>query len=321
MVNIKNNKMKKILIILVLIVCGFCNAQSQPEYFEQKIIATKAHLGGFSRVNLIIDDANGDNEITKPLIVVEGFDPGRKIIPEEKYGITNYDDFKFTISQSNSNSLINLIENKNIKEYDIIYVDWENGVDYMERNAYALEEVIKWVNTQKAAANSTEPNVILGQSMGGVIARWALADMEENSITHDTRLFISHDAPQQGANVPLSLQYFYRHVKNLTLEFPILGYANVYLALSGETTINGYLSLLDQPATKQLLQNRSNLNYTLENTDHNSFYNQLKTKGLNGSGGYPKLTQRNVAISNGSECGDIQNFNTWDNLLFIKALV
>ncbi|MDB2385647.1 hypothetical protein N9V96_04170 [Polaribacter sp.] len=140
--------------------------------------------------------------------------------------------------------------------------------------------------------------------------------MEERNLVHDTRLFISHDAPQQGANVPLSLQYLYRHAGNLQMDIPVIGVVDTYLSLFGERTTASYLTLLDEPATTQLLNNRFTTTYSLDNNPHDTFYNNLRTKGLPGSGGYPTLT-RNVAISNGSECGNLQNFAPGSDLLNI----
>lgn len=172
--------MKIKLTIIAVLYMAICNAQTIEEmYNTESITGNIAHLGEVATANLVIDDANGDNEITKPLIVVEGFDPGTIINTENPYGETDYEDFIRTLEFSSSTNLRNLIWDENNKDYDIIYVDWENGVDFLERNAFALESVIEWVNTEKNRVGSTEPNVILGQSMGGVIARWALADMEE----------------------------------------------------------------------------------------------------------------------------------------------
>src|SRR5690606_13123572 len=63
-----------------------------------------------------------------------------------------------------------------------------------------------------------QPNVVLGQSMGGVIARWALRDMEDKGQNHQTRLFISYDAPHQGANVPQGYQHLARHARDLYIK-------------------------------------------------------------------------------------------------------
>ncbi|MCD9586160.1 hypothetical protein [Tenacibaculum maritimum] len=282
------------------------NSNGAARYPFKRITATDSYSGKKASVNLTIDLAYGHRQIKKPLIVAEGFDPGILLSPENEYGYTNYQkDFKKSIETGGS-QLYNLIEGYN-KQYDIIYIDWDNGVDYLQRNAYALEEVIKWVNQQKASAGSTEPNVVLGQSMGGVIGRWALADMEERGLNHDTRLFISHDAPQQGANVPVAVQYMYRHMDNLFIKTPA-GYV-----VSLFSDVDNYFSLLDTPAARQLLKNRAKSNYALENYWHSSFYTELKNKGLNGSGGYP-VNSRNIAISNGSECGSTQNFVAGDYL-------
>ena len=110
--------------------------------------------------------------------------------------------------------MIQLLTLGGSQEYDIIYVDWLNGVDDMRRNAELLETVIEWANTQKTDNGSTEKNVVLGQSMGGVIARYALREMELENVDHETRLYISHDAPHQGANVPYGLQFMARHARN-----------------------------------------------------------------------------------------------------------
>lgn len=306
--------MKNILKGIIILLIGFYKTQAQ-NVLDHQITANTPYLGQYASVKLTIDDANGDNEITHPLIVAEGFDLGVVIAPENEYGYQDYSDFQRSVLNSGSFDLQNLVLNSG-KDYDIIYVDWNNGIDYLQRNAYALEAVIAWVNQQKASVGSTEQNVILGQSMGGVIARWALADMEERGLTHDTRLFISHDAPQQGANIPASLQFMYRHGGNQYVQTgQTLGGAIVTVPLLELTVgVSNYLSLLDTPATKQLLKSTATTSYAMVNTDHNTFYNNLKNKGLSGSGGYP-INSRNIALSNGSECGNTQDFLAGDHLV------
>ncbi len=43
--------------------------------------------------------------------------------------------------------------------------------------------------------------------MGGVIARYALRKMEDAGMEHQVSLYISHDSPHLGANVPLGALY------------------------------------------------------------------------------------------------------------------
>ena len=63
-----------------------------------------------------------------------------------------------------------------------------------------LVELIKSINNSKVG---NEKNIVIGPSMGGLISRYALNYMESQNIDHDTRLYISFDAPHTGANVPI----------------------------------------------------------------------------------------------------------------------
>lgn len=272
--------------------------------YSHNITATKDYNGAFGTVKLTIDDTNNDG-IRKALIVAEGFDAGIILFPEMANGINTYSQFKNSTYYGGS-ELRSLIYDNN-KQYDIIYVDWNNGVDFLQKNAFALEAVIAWVNSVKIG---TEKNVVLGQSMGGVIARYALADMEQSSLDHKTRLFVSHDAPQQGANIPVSVQYMFRHLTNLY---------NRFSSPFGNQVIDvPFLenSILDQPATKQMLMNWVNRFSNIDNTISSNFYNELKGKGINPAvnSGYP-VNCRNIALSNGAECGITQGFNAGDDLL------
>lgn len=279
------------------------------------ITASTAYLGKYGKVKITVDYAIDRNHgINKPLIVAEGFDLGIILNPEKAYGSNTYSG-TFKPSLINSGTTLRNLIYEYYRQYDIIYVDWDNGVDHMQRNAYALEEVIEWVNAQKVLSGSTTKNVVLGQSMGGVIARYALADMEQRGIDHQTSLFISHDAPQQGANIPVSLQYMYRH---LTKQYLQIGYAPAGLLtlaiLEDSFGVSDYLSILDAPASRQLLKNSINSDYSVSTTAHTAFFDELKNKGLPNSGGYPAQC-RNIALSNGSECGETQNFMPGDDIV------
>lgn len=285
-----------------------CNGNGR---YHFELTASEAYLGQNANVKVTFDDANDDCEIRKPLIVAEGFDVGTLLNPENQFGANNIIQFINSVDFSSSIELEDLIVGYE-QEYDIIYVDWENGVDYLQRNALALQEVIEWVNTNKVGG---EQNIILGQSMGGVIARYALTDMENDNDDHDTKLFISHDAPQQGANVPLSFQYMYRHLTNqyITASQTLFGGSVLVPLLEDEFNASTYLSILDTPASRQLLKVWSDQDYSTDPTIHDDFFNELQN--LNSNNGYPNQNGiRNIAISNGSECGTPLNFNPGDPL-------
>jgi len=266
------------------------NPDCDKKPWEEIITASKAYQGVKGVAKLQIAAANECKTISKPLIVVEGFDTGL-MGNEPKWGDTHLQTFLGDVIDSENNSLQNLITADTEESFDIIYVNWADGTDWLQRNAYALEAVIQWVNENKQ--DPTVPNVVLGQSMGGVIARYALRDMENNNLDHDTSLYISHDAPHQGANVPPGSLYMVRHVLNEVITTPI-GDMGVAVA-SGELPVNEARELIDRPAVRQLLVNWIDSSYELNNTEHKAWQDELKLMG------YPQQT-RNIALSNGSHC-------------------
>ena len=289
-----------------------CNP-ANTDVYRLDIETTGTFNGQKGKARIFIDDAGNDCKITKPLIVVEGFDFTTLIAPESKFSAEDFIGFKNSINNSQSPNLSNLligdVSISGDQQYDIIYVNWDNGLDFIERNALVVEEVIKWVNLIK---EGNEKLVVMGQSMGGVVCRYAIRDMEQRGLTHNVRLFISQDSPQAGANVPLSIQYLFRNVRNQVVQAPLYNF--VIPIFASTQPIDNLFSLLDQPATRQMLKNRITNGYGLENSLHNSFYATLRAKGFPQQAGI-----RNVAISNGSECGTIQNFNAGDILITANA--
>lgn len=275
---------------------------------------TRQYLGQSNSATLEIDYRNtlGCGIITRPLIVVEGFDSGLLGV-ENPLGENTYLGFRGTATNTLAGNL-----NGQLNTYDIIYVNWDQGKDYIQRNAYLLEDIIKWVNSVK---QGNEPNVVLGQSMGGLVARYALKDMENQQIlfpntipswTHQTNLYISHDAPHQGANIPLALQYFARHMADQFVNTPLEDMNINVTGNGGPVSIEDLQSLLDAPGTKQLLANYINSGFELDNFIGNSFRTELRNLG------YPQQT-RNIAISNGNHCAIPQNFNPGDKLFSLTG--
>ena len=287
---------------------------------SQTITAAEAYNGKAGSARVIISYRSAaDPVIRRPLIVAEGFDPGHITDPEEEEGMNDFDGFINRIIFSQSIALRNLIS-ADPSQYDIIYVNWNNGTDFLQRNAFVLEAVIRWVNANKQPlAGVPQPNVVLGSSMGGVIARMALGRMDRGGglngaggyNAHETRLYISLDAPHLGANVPLGAQAAARHARRMYV-------ASGPLALTAQyvTTVANLLDplqtlrLADQPASRQMLINRIDANYNISNTDHVNFQNELRTQWA-----FP-ANIRNVAISNGNECGIDQEYTAGSPLLY-----
>ncbi len=185
---------------------------------------------GEGEYEIFID--NVDAVLDRPIIILDGFDPG------DSRDITGlYNSLEF-----NGQNMADILRDQG---YDIVIFnnplyttggkDIDGGADYIQRNAFVLAALIDLMNAQKVG---DEELVVLGPSMGGLVARYALAYMEQNSLPHETRLYISFDAPHRGANVPISLQYL---INYLGIEF-----GNTQAQQIVETVLNS-------PAAKEML--------------------------------------------------------------------
>jgi hypothetical protein len=90
--------------------------------------------------------------------------------------------------------------------YDFVFVDFERGADYIQKNGLLLMEVIRQINAKKVQNDCRAKNVVIGASMGGQVARWALKKMEQAGENHDSHTYVSFDSPQKGAHISLSTQ-------------------------------------------------------------------------------------------------------------------
>lgn len=245
----------------------------------------------FGQAEYQIFPDNGNGILDKPIILVEGFDPNNGRDIPAIYGMLNYGTGQ------------NLADDLRNQGFDIVILNFptytrpatstlvNGGGDYIQRNAMVLVELINQINATKVG---TEKNVIIGPSMGGLIARYGLRYMEMNSLTHDTRLYISFDAPHNGANIPIGFQHLFNYMANGPL---------------GDATVQALVdSMLKSSASREMLidQYEAHLQAgsafefdpavvlpTGKPGFRNAFQGELDAMG------FPQLT-RNVAISNGA---------------------
>jgi len=179
------------------------------------ITATTEHSGG--TLQIYYASSNTLKRLGKTLIVAEGYDPscimgvnnmGLRDFIKNGYGLTSIG----TIDVPVPGTSYSLLDYVDANDYDIVYVDYNNGVDDIRRNAKLFQEAIEWVNAHK---DIDEPNVVMGISSGGLVARYALRKMEIEGKNHQTCKYISIDSPHKGANVPVGVQALVRHIENL----------------------------------------------------------------------------------------------------------
>ncbi len=165
------------------------------------------------------------------------------------------------------------------------------SADYIERNAKVLEALITEVNATLQANGSTEELVIIGPSMGAIVARFALAEMEQDGEDHNTRLYVSLDGPHKGANIPIAIQRL----------MDVFG-------------VTKQLVKLNTPAARELLiyHYSASDNEVLQGAPiRESFQQSLESLG------FPQAC-RNIAVTNGNIGGYEKLMNSKILTVFIK---
>ncbi len=282
--------MKKLLPFLLLSVLININAQTliTATIPYQGYEETQSSLGQ-AEFQIFID--NTDGVLDKPVFLIDGFDPGDTRSIAQMYNLLGFNGQNFgDVLRNEGFDLVLLNFPTYINENDDTI---NGGADYIQRNAFSLIELINQINEQKVG---NEELVVIGPSMGGLIARYALRYMEQNSLDHQTRLYVSWDSPHLGANIPIGLQYF--------LNF--LGEQN-----GNEQIQDLVANTLESPAAKQML-----LDHFLSHLADGSTFEQNPTLKLPVGApnfrdafqseldamGFPQQT-RNISIANGSGIG------------------
>lgn len=258
---------------------------------------TGVHSGG--KLSWRLSNNNTSGKIKQPLIVAEGFDP-MAILFNRNYSVDKFLNYiDYYVYPSGDINYRSLGFNLNLNNYDIVFLDYNDGVDDIFRNAKLLEEAIEWVNGQKSGIAGAQPNVVMGLSMGGLVAKIALRNMEQAGKNHDTRLFITVDTPHKGANIPVGIQALLRHLEDMSIYiwFPVP--AEIYDLSNSVDIIGNAIKVLNSKAARQMLKYRvvlSNGALSYDNSEHDVFQQQYDAAG------FPAQC-RNVAISNGSISG------------------
>lgn len=212
-----------------------------------------------------------------PFIVAEGFDIDFKKNKNSKgYG------------QLDISSFISHIEDYNafLAEYKVYYLDLKDPTLPIEANSALLEEVIKSVNKEFGKTES----ILFGSSMGGLMARYALRNMELKGTKHNVGMLICHDTPNLGANVPLGAMFALHCVSQIHTAYL------QRLSISRDKIL-GKLDFAHSIAAQQMMLNYVNLSGNIDHTEHNKFFSKLRTMG------YPvgdKGTLKLLALSNGN---------------------
>ena len=233
---------------------------------------------------------NGPNGVNpclkKPIIFVEGIDFGYRNQPtgckDGKCGNTGYIDLlkgkQWDVETQSWSEWASIEHSPQILKqyrdsgYDIVYIDFYDGADYIENNAVVVYKAIKEISNRLCG----EHIHVVGASMGALVARRALTMIENDTIQHCIRSYTSFDGPLLGANIPVALQ----------------ASLNYYSGVSGKL-LDLKKRMLDRPASKQMLL----IHYQNQDKPHELFTKFMSDSTMQA---FPSQPWR-FAIINGSD--------------------
>ncbi len=226
--------------------------------------------GGLGTGDAYVYLAPGHAALVNPVVLLEGFDLDNSMNWDELYALLNREE---------------LIETLRLRGYDAVVLNFGDAVDFIQRNAFVAVELLAQIQGMIAPGQTV---VLAGASMGGLVGRYALAYMEMNALPHAVRTFISFDSPQNGAAIPLGIQYWLWFFADQSPEAAAL------------------LAALDAPAARQMLvYHHTDPPGATGESDPLRFALAAELSAL---GDYPS-GPRLVAIANGSGARTGQGFN------------
>lgn len=145
--------------------------------------------------------APNHTNVVKPLFMWTGFNTGTATVLSVP---TPFDVWDATAESLFAVDPNKLLEQARQAGYDIIVIEFDDSRTYIQSNAYMVENAIRNVNGR---TTKKEQSVLVTGSMGGLVARYALLDMEKSNYDAEIETTIFLDSPACGAVVAMGIQY------------------------------------------------------------------------------------------------------------------
>lgn len=140
--------------------------------------------------------ASGQDHLTRPVIMADGFNSGPSTL-----------DFSWTGLQLAGYPMIGELCQRG---RDVIIVGFdERSASILDNARVAEAAIMRAIADRRGSA----PLAVGGFSMGGLVTRYALANLEFQHIDHETAVYWSYDSPHRGAWIPISLQAFAHYAR------------------------------------------------------------------------------------------------------------
>ena len=261
-------------------ITGQLNIPTSKTNNKSYLKSTGKIIGGDYRCEL-----SSDNVLDKPILIIEGIDLLNKYSVNE-----GYSKWEGVLSNLRANG------------YDVFCLNFNDAKLSMHENVKVVKAMINKINEDKVG---NFEGIVIGESMGGILARMALKEMENDNIDHQIGLYVSFDSPHKGANIPMGIQTGFRDALTVVSDVSeiIIPFLDIFKAIFGDVaSYTVFNSTLNSTAAQQLLsRHTSGLN------EFNVMQGYLKNLG------YPE-NSRNVALINGSNQGNNLLFDPGDRI-------
>lgn len=208
------------------------NPKKRPEDSDIKTFCTINADENQSGATIFVKYMNAeltDSTFIRPLIIVEDMD-----LSSLSNGLSI--DLDTILLMDGMNELSQI--------FDIIYVDFNDGLDDISRNGACLRKVLLEIN--KHRFKYSDESYIVGLGTGGLIAKLAVYLLESGNIDHKIKKIITINSPFRGINIPPSLQSFIKQVY-------YLGKSISFWYDGLKKTFAPYVALIDSKLMQQLL--------------------------------------------------------------------
>ena len=227
--------------------------------------------------SITIKYANKGLGLQKPIVVVEGFESALK-----PYGVISYEGLASGIILNGNDERVFLgmeklswmYDSLHSSGYDIVHVDFKESKQRIEDNMQSLIRVLYWVNQQHA----DYPAIVVGASMGGLVARAALLELERSACFQNISAYGTFDTPHDGAFVPLGIQMGAKRIEELTTVF------------WHWSLVQTWSKALNSPTARQILIDHLDPTAVQDRAQLNALYRNEQPR-----------TVRRFAVSNGSD--------------------
>ncbi|GLX00571.1 hypothetical protein [Microtetraspora sp. NBRC 16547] len=144
----------------------------------------------------------GNDSLVRPVIMADGFNTGPST-PE----------FSWNALQFSGYPLIGELRKRG---RDVVLLGFTERSASILNNANTAIAAIQEAIARRLGGH---PLTVGGFSMGGLVARYALAKLESQRLDHQTALYFSYDSPHRGAWIPIALQAFAHYIRRLDSRF------------------------------------------------------------------------------------------------------